>query len=365
MNGGHDPDKQFHENLEAVGRQVSAPETPSSDLRDRCAGVLAAGGRVRRRENYRVFRRPAILSTVGLAAAIALAVGLLFPTNGGPQVQAATVLEKLSEQVAEDDLLEVVLDSLVADGASINGRLQVASEGIAGDLQVSVHEDSGELVVELDVSLGISEDGGWVLLRQLHVQDPEAQAMLNLFLPADSDTLLIIPKELVHDAAPGLKGDIAEVRILASGQVVEFIKEVLKEQASVGVSTEPQSDGTVLLTMTVEDAESIRKLAELAAATFPDALGGEAINIDESDVEELRGCTLTVVYDPTAEAVRSFSISDLQEIQGTITVSLTGGKLDPDLLDPDRVTGPNTRRIDLGALQSVIESLEDAFDDAD
>jgi hypothetical protein len=117
------------------------------------------------------------------------------------------------------------------------------------------------------------------------------------------------------------------------------------------------------MTMTVEDADSIRKLAELAAATFPDELGGEEIDIDDSDVDELRGCTLSVLYDPEDEAVRSFSVSDLQDLQGTITISLGGGKLDPDLLDSSRVTGPNTREINLGALESVIESLEDALED--
>lgn len=356
MGNRHDADKQFSENLEAIGRNVQVPEGVTPRVRSRCMETLAgkAGTRSMRAP---ILRRAGIFSTVGLAAAIIVAVSLL-PWSMSPSVKAAVVLEKLTAQVAGDDLLDVMLDSVGTDEANVNGRVQVGTNAIAGDLKVSVNEQQGLPSIQVDLSIGISADGGWVLIRELKIPDSEMQQMINLFFPEGTETLLILPDEIAQEFADGkLDDELGKARSLVSGELAKLIKEVLSTDKETGVETREQADGTVLLTLTVKNAQSLRNLIELAADAFPEEIDKGDIDIDDSDVAELVGGTLSVLYDPASETVRSFTVSNVGEMTGTISISFRSGDIDPAMLDSRRVARPGVRTLDVGALKSLIERL--------
>ncbi len=356
MSDRHDTDRQFSQNLEAIGQKAQAPAGVSPEMKSRCMETLASRASSRS-TRMPMLRRARIFSTVGLAAAIVMAVTLL-PWSTGTTVEAAVVLQRLTAQVAGDDLLDVVLDSVGAEGASVDGRVQVGKNAVAGDLKVSVGQQVGMPDIEVDISLGISDAGGWVLIRELKIPDPEIQMMINMFFPSGSETLLILPDEIVEEFAKGkLDKELEEARGLVSGELAKFLKEVLNTDKETGVEIETQRDGTVLMTLRVQDAGSLKSLLEIARDSFPDQFDSEKIEIDDSDVEELVGGTLSVIYDPTTETVRSFSVSDIGEMTGAVTISFRSGDIDPALLDSSRVAGPNTRELDIGALKSMFEGL--------
>ena len=307
-----------------------------------------------------MMKKPIFASAFGVAASIALLVALLFPGNGGPAVQAAEIIQKLNAQIQEDPLLEITLDALAIDEVFVNGHLQVASHGVAGDLQVEVSE-SPDQVVKIDLALGLSEDEGWVLIRDLVVPDPQAQAVLAMLFPPGSEVLLMLPDEaLGAELGLDLEKDLAE---LHSGEIVEVFKELINSHAEYGATIEHQRDGTILLTLPIDDAEALAALEQMLKAKIVVQTGGEMpaeenISIDLDTDSELVGSTVTVVYDPTLERVQSLGIEDLGPMKGSITIGIREGGIDPALLDSSRVTGPNTRVLDLKALEGMFENLE-------
>jgi hypothetical protein len=297
---------------------------------------------------------------MGLAAALAIAVGLLFPGSGAPPVEAAVVLTKLTEQVQGDTLIDVTLDSVVADEASVDARIQVAPRAIAGDVHVRViDEDDGP--IEIDASLAISDDGGWVLIRKLVVPLPdEAKPILDMLMPEGSELMLKLPASVVAEILEEkLHAEFDEVHGLASGQIVAVVKGILESKADVGAIVENLGDGTVRLTIPVGDAEAFQNLIRLAARAVGSA-HADKIEIDVEDLDEHAGATFAVVYDPRAEAVRSFSVSNLAGIKGSVSVSLSTGSIDAPMLDPQRVTTSKTRTFDVGALKSMVEAIQKA-----
>ena len=139
--------------------------------------------------------------------------------------------------------------------------------------------------------------------------------------------------------------------------MVKVLKQVIESQDEVGATVRNQRDGTVLLTLPIEDAEALENLIKVVAEAMGEKV--DAHDIDIEDDMELLGCTFSVIYDPDEETVRSFSVSDFGDQNGMITVSLLEGEIDDDLLDSDRVTTPSTRILDLSALISTVSSLED------
>ena len=67
---------------------------------------------------------------------------------------------------------------------------------------------------------------------------------------------------------------------------------------------------------------------------------------------------MNIVYDQDAGLVRSFSVEDIGEMKGSVTVSIRSGSIDPDLLDASRVTTASTRTLDLAALQSMFDGFD-------
>lgn len=353
----NEPDRHFDENLRTFGGLNSAPAALSHEAKARAA----ASFEVERTTALRLFRRPALLSGMGLAAALAIAAVLVYPGNGGPTVQAATVLEKLSKQVGDSDLLNVGLEAVRVDEVAIDGHVQLAEAGVAGDVQVKVSE--GDPPITVDASFALTKDGGWILIRELSIPDKQAQAMIDMFLPRGSETLLILPPEIVAEAMEnGPAEHFDELRQLASGQVVAFVKEVLSSKADVGAKTRKLPDGTIELTIGVENAETFHNLMRMGARAMGEDLEDDA-EVDEDDVAELLGVTARIIYDPRAEKIQSFSITGLAEMKGTITVSLLSGGMDPALLDSARVAKSGTRVIDVGVLMNMFHALDKHGDD--
>ena len=349
---GTQEDQLFDRNLKTVGARIPVPDAPFHEVVDRCADTLTASAGPARG------RRAGWLATFALAASILLAFGLLAdPFQTSPKVQAATILAKLNEQIAAPKLIELRLDSIAVDEVEVDGHLQISTSGVAGDLHVIVNK--GDMPIEVDLSLGVSKDEAWVLLRKIAIPDPEVQAMLGLFFPAGSETLLTVPAEMLGDGFPLDTGDFDEIMgVLAAKNLLAVFQELITDQAGANATIVEQNDGTVVLTLPIDDAKSLEGLIRMAAKIHDgkDIPEGE-ITIDEDDGEELFGSTLQIVYDPDRELVRSFSISDFGDKKGTLSISISGDSLDPDLLDSDRVTGPNTRTFDVAALMSLVKQL--------
>ncbi len=378
-------DRQFHDNLSAIGAQRSVPPGPSQDVRSRCLTEFDKVNNTIHKNSLGVLKRPTLLSGLGLAACLALMVGLLFPWNGGTTVQAATILAKLNEQMAEPELIELTLDSITIDGASVNGHIEMSETGVAGDLHVLVSEGVDRPVIEVDLSLGVSADDSWVLIRKLSIPEPEIQPILNMILPPGTETLLMLPPTMIADE---LDLDVlAELKELSSGKLVEAFQDLVESQPETGATITDQRDGTILMTLPIQDAAGLEALERLASDLARDKMDGSLkgkepagskrrsnMAANASDVEEggkkseetgvvgdsdneLFGSTLSVVFDPEAELVTSFSITDFGETNGTISVVVSDGEVDPALFDPSRVTTPATRTFDLEALKSMFEQF--------
>ncbi|UCC29484.1 MAG: hypothetical protein JSU86_14935, partial [Phycisphaerales bacterium] len=366
MNTPGNSDERFHENLQVLGGRIPVPESPSDEVRSRCMGEFRVPARSSGRSGLRKFRRPAVLSALGLAACLVLFVGFLFPTSGGPTVEAAVILAKLNEQIADPQLIELKIDSITIEEASIDGQIQVAKEGIAGDVRVVVNE-ADEQPIKVDASFGISQDGGWVLVRELGTSDPEVQPVIDLLLPPGTETLLLLPADV---DLPGLELDIAEgvSELSTAHKMIETFTEIVRSQPDTDATVTEQRDGTILLTLPIPDAEALQNLARMAAMAADEELKREGkesdidldeidVDVDDDDLNDLFGSTLHVVYDPGTKLVRRFAITDFGKNKGSLSVELSDGKIDTALLDASRVTGPNTRTIDLSAFQKLIDKV--------
>ena len=316
-------------------------------------------------------KKQTLLSITGIAAAIVVAVVFLFPGNGAPTVQAATIIQKLSEQIEQSPLFEVALESLDIEEVSVNGRLQVSQHAAAGHIHVKVHEGHAEEFVEVDLSLALSNDGGWVLIRKLTVPDPAVQAIVAVLFPPETETLILLPEDATDfDDVLDINVELGDAR----SALKQVLDELLASHEEYGATTEHQEDGTVLLTLPIKDAETLAALGRLTQASvdaeqtqkviIATESGAETqeekveVEVEIDDDDELIGTTITMLYDPVAEQVRSFSILDLGSPGSRIAVTIGEGEVDPALLDSSRVTTPDTRTFDLGALESLLEGLD-------
>lgn len=357
MTPSNQADRYFHQNLNKVGEQLRVKVGAFDDPRALCAAILNdADNQAKERRRSR-FRGPSLVSALGLAAALGISVTLFFYLYNGPTVQASTVLTHLAHQVQGDDVLEVEIESVTVDEVTVSGHFQVSDQAIVGDVQAVIIDAGEPLPIEVDATIALSDSGGWILLRKLQIPDPDVQAILRAILPQGSQLLLILPPDLTREKLE-INGELqlAKVRSVAGGEVAKFAQEVMRSQSAVGAQVATQSDGTVLVTIPLQDADSLRSLIEIAANAVGKDVKGE-INMDDSDLDDLLGGTFRIVYDPKSQAVRSFSISDVGEMKGTVKVSLRGGAIDPDLLDTARVTTPTTRTLDIGAAAGMLQAF--------
>ncbi len=346
-------DQLFDQNLHVAGARVPVPDGPSPDVVSRCANTLAGASTSTRRRPLGWF------APVALAASIALAFGLFGgPFETGPKVQAATILARFNEQIAAPKVIELTLDSIAVDNVEVDGYLQVSTAGVAGDLHVIVAK--GDVPLEVDLSLGVSSNGGWILIRKIEIPDPKVQAMLSLFFPSGSETLLKFPADMVGSDFALNTGDFDEIMdVLSTKILLETFQVMIANQPDTAATIVERRDGMVVLTLPIADANALESLIRMAAKVIDgkDIPEGD-IEIDTADGATLFGSTLEIEYDPTAELVRSFSIRDFGKKNGTLSVSVSGDSLDPALLDSSRVAGPDTRTVDIAALMSLLKQFD-------
>jgi len=295
---------------------------------------------------------------VGLAASLLMMVGVLSFNSAAPKVSAAEILNQLTRQIESDELIEVRIESLAVEGVLVNVDLQIAIGGVAGDVRVIVDREDVEQRVEVDISLGISMDGGWVLLRHLDISDPKIGAIFLAHVPADTETLLLLPEDTVREAVQGLSdADVNELRSAASGEVVPLIKALISAEGETGVTVTERRDGMVELNLELSDPETLRKLIRFGAQVYGEEIDEQDADFELDELEMVLGSKLSIVYDPDEELVRSLSITDIGELKGSVMIELKSGDLDPALLDAGRVTKPGTRTFDLTDLMSFAEAL--------
>jgi hypothetical protein len=405
----NDPDRQFHENLRLLGARVQVPDEPSRELRAQCMRAFDAARPAPSRRIISMFRKPTVISGMGLAAAIAIAFIMLVPTNGGPKVEAAVIMQKLNEQIEQSTVLEIRLDAVKIDEVFANGHLLMSEKAVVADLDVDIQESDEQ--VEIDLSLALSDEASWLLIRSLTVSDPDAQAVLNFLMPAGTETLVLLPTEADKEE---IDIDLDELHEgIRSEKMAEVLKKMFDSHEELGATLEEQPDGTVRLTLPIKDKEALEELANIFAVLEepgtqttimlrdesgvriemdegtleaskvqihldaqsvedPDVLAklkesGLTVATKESKAEidlgegdlQLIGSTLTIVYDPATEMVRAFSIVDFGAPGSNITITMRQGEIDPALLDVERVKKPTTRVLDLGALEAMFEGPED------
>ncbi|MCH8114243.1 MAG: hypothetical protein IIB25_02075 [Chloroflexi bacterium] len=371
MKPSNDADQHFHDNLQTIGRQVPVPHGVSPGVRAECAAQLGSSPGTARVTEFTRNRK--LFPAIGLAASLILTAGLLFTWSSGPTVQAAEILAALNEQLQDSRLIELTIDSMVFDEVSISGHIQISDDGVAGDINVTVTEGADKPPIHVDVSLGLSADGGWVLVRELDIPDPQVQAILAFLLPAGTETLIMLPKEMLDR---GFHHDIDEsLQALGSESVAKVLEEIIASASDTGMTVTPQRDGTLLLTIHFDDQEAIAAMGGVIAQALRDSGLGDFDDIksdeddediedienalrDEEDLQKLVGGTVNIVYDQDAGLVRSFSVEDIGEMKGSVTVAIRNGSIDPDLLDSSRVTTASTRTLDLAALQSMFDGFD-------
>lgn len=367
------PPDYLGDNLRRLGVRLRRAGEPSAELLSRCAGEFERPRGGTWRIAMRKYKRPVLFSSVSLAAAIALFVGVLWP-SADPTAYAARITETLARQSRQNPSVHVEFAALSVEEVTVSGEIHVGASGLAGDVSVTIADDEGPLKV--DAAVAVTDGGGWVLVRKLILPDAEAQAVLNLLLPPGQETLVLLPKnsEIAHDVS----GDIQDgLRELQSGEVIAVFKELIASHAEYGVTVEKQADGMVRLILPIEDEEALEALGEMVeriskgegvaakedhrtgrhpiVQTRRKATRAGAVTPDEAS--GLVGATLSATYDPATETVRMLSISGLGEAKGSITVTLGEGDIDPLLLDSTRVAKPGTRTLDLSAIGSLIERI--------
>lgn len=313
---------------------------------------------------YRIAKRPVFISTLGAAATIALIAGFLYQPGGDARVEAAVILERLQAQIQESPVLDIEIEALNIENVSVTGRLQVSPQGVGGDIRARVTENNG--TIEVDLALGISPDDSWILIRKLVLPDPQANAFLRFFITPGKTTLIKLPTdEMGLDFADFADG-IGDFQGLDGMQELgEFVRRLIDAQDDVNATVVDQPDGTVLLTLPIDDADTLRVLAEIGALSkdLTDKERREIskataqIEIDNKDIADLLGMTLNIVYDPKEKQVRSLVIDGIGDTNGRVSISMREGTIDPSLLDSSRVTDDDTRILDLAALTKAFESF--------
>lgn len=330
------------------------------------------------------YRKPILWSTMSMAAMIALFATTLWP-NANPKVHAALIVEKLAKQAQQSPLMHVTVENLAMDEVQCTAHLQLGKAGIAGDVSVRVESDDEDMpgTIEVDASLGLGSENGWILIRRLSVPDPKAQFFLNMFLPAGSETLLVLPKdaEIGEEVGGGIEEALEELR---SGELINAFKELIASHAEIGATVTNQPDGTIRLSLPIQDEDALEAIAKLINKADGDEKDEPKVVFEktgevkskktkthvhkaiethhtkhvEHDADILVGATVNAVYDATTETVRMVEVLGLGSPNAVVRMELSEGDVDAALFDSSRVAKPGVRTLDLGAIESMIKSFE-------
>jgi hypothetical protein len=382
MNPERPQDELFARNLRTVASKLSPPEGPTGDVIERCTGCFQETTTPRWRMTVQTYRKPILWSTMGMAAMLALFVTSLWP-NANPKVQAALVVSKLAQQAQQNPSMHITIESLAVEEVQCTAHLQLGKGGVAGDVSVRVEHTGDDMpgTIEVDASLGLGAESGWILIRRLSIPDPQAQFFVNMLFPPGSETLLVLPEG--SEIGDEVGGEIAEVlEALRSGELIDAFKEMIASAAEIGATVTNQPDGTVRLSLPIEDEEALEALAKvfhkLDDGEDTQVVIEKKINAKskgskthvhkavehhhgkhvDHDAKMLVGATVNAVYDPTTETVRMLEVLGLGSPNAVVRLELGEGDVDAALLDSSRVAGPGVRTLDLSAIESMIKSFE-------
>jgi len=371
-------------------------------------------------------RKPSVLSAAGIAATILIGFVVVLTLDGSPDAQAAAIVRQLDEQLNRDTLFEVRLESLsIEEEIVLDGTLQVWGENAAGEIVVSAHPREVEIPIVADLRFAIPRSGGWILFNEVSVEDPEVQALIDWFLTPGAPTLVMLPEGVdLSDLGSNVVTDVLD--LLRSGHFYQVLEAVIDSRADHGARIRTQADGSMLLSLPVDDIEAAAALERLVDRFMPSRtmstveIAGEQIEIpghmteDERETLRLRlerlsegkvtlgpagvevygrtvselleesgvamsgdvaseprhydgdrnlvGSTIEVAYDPDAERVLSFTIEDFGATRGTMAVTIGRNEIEADLLDPGRAGGASARRVSFKVFQGMIAALEKMLD---
>ena len=337
-----------------------------------------------------MMRKPALLSITGVAAAILITIVLLFPGGHTPTVQAATIMQKLNEQIDEDVALNIQLERLSIDELFIDGFLNVMEGRVCGDISIRIDEgksmDGEAQTLEIDAALAVGSADSWLLVRKLRVPDPEVQPFLDAFFMEGTETMILLPKQIMESE---VNSELQFGTVTDQLQDVHhLLKEIIAAHEDYGVTLTPQPDGSILLSLPIEDEVALETIAaqleqnmqfdldlEVGDSAAPDAEDSEdapaagadrdtqvvvkheaSTTLDGDD--PLIGSTLTVLYDPNYERVRSFAILDFGGPGSNIRVNLDAVPITEDYFDWQTHMQQGTRLFDLNALQGLFQVSE-------
>lgn len=368
MSTGRDPDHVLHEALTDLGRRADVPRL-ADDARARALAQLDNAQSSRSGRTIRMLKHPAVASTLGIAASVAIILSVITWFGGGRSVEAAVILEKLNRQIQDVSLIEVELRDIVTEGVTASGVIQISDAGLAGDLRFSVDGATAGAAVDADVSLALTQEQGWILIRELHVDSPDVAPILAFLLPPGTQTLLHLPTEELDDLAEFKTEFRAGLAQLQSQNVRDAMQVIVDSYSDVGGTLRRIDGRTIELTLPLSDAEALSTLIEKVVVSLQAGEVGDGdarehdreglsvgLQLDDEGVD-LSQADLVLVYDTVAERVLSLQVLGFGANRGAISVRLLDGGIDSNLLDPARVRTPQTRDFDLGALQSTLKQL--------
>ncbi len=385
---GHEQSQHFDDNVRRVAGSHVHDDGPGARVLEACEQMLAGdvSSQTLRRS---FFRRPTILSFCGIAASIAVVVGLIVPWGGVSSVSAADILAQFDAKVAGARVVELVFDNIVWGGNAVEGSIYLSEDVVAGDFHVHAPGGGDDGVFTIDASVAFQPSGGWVLVRELSIADPQMALMASMFVASKGKTLLMFPNTGADN------GRFISTIDVGGPEIIETIRQFVREQSDTGVTIEPQEDGTVLMTLAIESNDAVRSLGKAVNG----ALGGGVappmgVNVEtrttltigfsggtdeeatlitgiepgEYVVEESRlvsdedsrggddflvGSTLHILYDPDGSEVLLMELVDLGDEKGVLAMDFRDGEIDPDMLDVEKVKGPNTRVLDMSQFSSM------------
>ncbi|MGD8454451.1 MAG: hypothetical protein PVJ57_21770 [Phycisphaerae bacterium] len=302
-----------------------------------------------------MFRKPAILSATGIAAIVVLSL-LLLPRGTTPEVRAAMIVQKLTEQYNQPIRLDLTMEGLeigpdMAGTAGLkqvvlDGYLQLSGEGVAGDVAMKIvfGDDSGLPVsgeLSMDVGLALAGPARWLLIRSITATDPVVQMQLGLVCPAGSETLVLLPED---QEGFELGVDVGDELDQVRAQLDKMVEELSAEEAEEKGLLRKQPDGTFVLTVPVGTH-----------------VGVPGMELPE---EAMTGTTVEIVYDPaTGQVLNMTAAGLLGRPPARVVVAFHEGGIDPALLDVEPIKAREPRILDVGALMSKpkppAESTED------
>ncbi len=316
-----------------------------------------------------MLRKPAVASTLGIAASVAIILSAMSWFGGGRTVEAAVILERLNTQIQDVSLLEIELRDVAIEGVTASGLIQLCDDGVAGDIRFAVSEETAGHAVRADLSLALTPDQGWVMIRELGVDSPDVAPILAFLLPAGTHTLVRLPVEELDDFAEFQTGFRTALEQLQSAQVREAMAAIIESHRDVGATLRRLDGRTIELSLPLGDDEAVGALIEKVVTTIergdahntasppgPGAGGrGVDVNLSEEGID-LSRAEMLIRYDTVAERVQSVAVEGFGSNNGSIAVRLLDGHLDPALLDAERQRTPQTRDFDLGALMNAFNS---------